>query len=82
MKKRWTRFKRALKRAPLSYYVAFCFTMVIVYTVVERVLTVLGYPAMEDSLTVAWMACWGGECLMCALIKLLKLKGEGDGLDN
>lgn len=73
--------KRNIKRAPLSSYVAFCFVMCILYAITELVLTSLGAPS-HDTLTTCWYSVMGGEALMCALIKLMKLKGDNDGVDN
>lgn len=61
----------------LTLYVVFSITVLLVYTIVEQVLsTVTG--ASHDTLTTCLYACFGGEILACALIKIFKLK-ERDG---
>lgn len=60
----------------LTVYVMFSIAAVIVYTIVEQVLsTVTG--VQHDTLTTCFYACFGGEILACALIKIFKLK-EGN----
>lgn len=82
MKKRIQKFKRKLKTAPLSSYVAFSFSMLIVFTVVMIVLFCL-YQSVPDVLVTCYFSAFGGEVLMAALIKVMKLKGDnGNGMDN
>lgn len=53
--------------------------MLIIYTVVELITaTVSGIS--HDTLTTCFYACFGGEILCCALIKIFKLKNEGEDL--
>lgn len=59
----------------LTLYVVFSITALIIYTIVEQVLsTVTGIS--HDTLTTCFYACFGGEILCCALIKIFKLKEE------
>lgn len=63
----------------LTLYVVFSITMLIIYTVVELITaTVSGIS--HDTLTTCFYACFGGEILCCALIKIFKLKNEGEDL--
>lgn len=66
------------KLGALDKYVIFSIVMLIVYTVIERVLTcITGVSA--DTLTTCFYAAFGGEILTCGLIKIFKLKeGESD----
>ena len=65
-----------MKKYPaLTYYVVFSFAVLLVYTVVEQVIsTVTGIS--HDTLTTCFYGCFGGEILACALIKIFKLKEE------
>lgn len=64
----------------LTLYVVFSIMVIIIYTVVEQVLsTITG--VQHDTLTTCFYACFGGEILACALIKIFKLKG-GDSNRN
>ena len=59
----------------LTLYVVFSILTLIVYTIVEQVLSaVTGFS--NDTLTTCFFACFGGEILMCGLIKIFKLKNE------
>lgn len=61
----------------LTKYVAFSITVLIVYTVAELVLATRS-GTTHDSLTTCVFACFGGEILSCALIKIFKLKEENN----
>ena len=65
-----------MKKYPaLTYYVVFSITVLLIYTVVEQVIsTITGIS--HDTLTTCFYACFGGEILACALIKIFKLKEE------
>ena len=59
----------------LTLYVVFSIMTLIVYTIVEQVLSAhTGFS--NDTLTTCFFACFGGEILMCGLIKIFKLKNE------
>ena len=61
----------------LTLYVVFSIMCLIIYTIVEQVLSaVTGFS--NDTLTTCFFACFGGEILMCGLIKIFKLKKEGN----
>lgn len=60
----------------LTLYVVFSIFTIIVYTIVEQILsTVLG--VHHDTLTTCFYSVFGGEILCCALIKIFKLKEGG-----
>ena len=62
-------------RHSLTLYVVFSIFTLIIYTIVEQVLSaVTGFS--NDTLTTCFFACFGGETLMCGLIKIFKLKHE------
>ena len=61
----------------LTLYVVFSILAVIIYTIIEQVLsTVLG--VHHDTLTTCFYSVFGGEILCCALIKIFKLKEPGN----
>ena len=65
----------------LTLYVVFSILCLIIYTVVEQVLSgVTGFT--NDTLTTCFFACFGGEILMCGLIKIFKLKNEKEGMND
>ena len=61
----------------LTLYVVFSILVLLVYTIVEQILsTVCG--VSHDVLTTCVYAAFGGEILACALIKIFKLKEENN----
>ncbi|MCR5790374.1 MAG: hypothetical protein K6G83_10860 [Lachnospiraceae bacterium] len=63
----------------LTLYVVFSIAVLIIYTIVEQVIsTATGMS--HDTLTTCFYACFGGEILCCALIKVFKLK-EGSQIE-
>lgn len=61
----------------LTLYVVFSIAVLILYTIVEQVIsTVTGIS--HDTLTTCFYAAFGGEILACALIKIFKLKEGND----
>lgn len=61
----------------LDKYVIFSFAMIIIFTIVELILSVI--TGIENStLITAWFSVWGGEVLSLALIKIFKLRGGTD----
>lgn len=65
---------RKKKLTGLDKYVIFSFTVLIVYTIAEFITsTITGVP--HDTLTMALYGAFGGELLLCAVIKKYKLKG-------
>lgn len=71
--------KRKHKIRSLTVFVVFSFAMLIAYTVVSQVIFVK--TGVETStLNTCFFGAFGGEVLMCALIKVFKLKkGDNDG---
>ena len=67
--------KKRKKISALDKYVIFSFTVLLIYTVAQTIVTIK--TGVESStLTTCFFAAFGGEVLMCALIKRLKLKNE------
>lgn len=63
------------KISALDKYVIFSFTCLLVFTVVIIcVQTITGMT--QDTLTTCFFSAFGGELLLCAMIKRLKLKKE------
>ena len=63
------------KISALDKYVIFAFTCLIVFTVVMIIVqTITGIT--QDTLITCFFASFGGELLLCAMIKRLKLKKE------
>lgn len=61
------------RMADLDKYIIFSFSVMLVYTVFEFVFsTVTGIS--HDTLTTCLYSAFGGELLLCAMIKRLKLK--------
>lgn len=74
MKTKQTR-KPKKKMRSLDKYLIFCFTVLIIYTIVS--LVILAYNGTEAStLTVSFFGVFGGEVFACALLKSLKIKHE------
>lgn len=69
------RQKKKLKG--LDKYVIFCFTTILIYTISQTVVTIK--TGVESStLTTCFFSVFGGEVLLCALIKKMKLKNESE----
>lgn len=65
--------QRRKHMADLDKYIIFSFSVMIIYTIFEFVFsTITG--VSHDTLTTCLYGAFGGELLMCALIKRLKLK--------
>lgn len=71
----WWNVGRHKKIPSLTKYVAFSLIVLIAYTVMELVISTRSGQA-HDTLTGCVFACFGGEILSCALIKIFKLKEE------
>lgn len=60
----------------LDKYIIFSFAVMLIYTVFEFIFsTITGIS--HDTLTTCLYGAFGGELLLCAMIKRLKLKREG-----
>ncbi|MBQ7562776.1 MAG: hypothetical protein IJT16_02170 [Lachnospiraceae bacterium] len=70
-----------MKNIPsLTIYVVFSIAVLIIYTIVEQILsTVTGIG--HDTLTVSVFGAFGGEILFCCLIKIFKLKEGNHGVE-
>ena len=69
----WWTTVRHRRTSSLTKYVVFCIANIMVYTIAEFVCsTITG--VSHDTLTTCFYACFGGEMLSCALIKVFKLK--------
>ena len=67
------RLQKRKQLPDLDKYIIFSFAVMLVYTVSELVLsTITGIS--HDTLTTCIFAAFGGELLMCAMIKRLKLR--------
>lgn len=66
--------KRSVTRS-LTRYVVFSIAMLIIYTTICLVFLWLEKP-LDSDLTTGFFGFFGGEIVMCGLIKLFKLKGE------
>lgn len=65
-----------MKKIPsLTKFIVFSFAIILIYTVVELILSTKTGRS-HDTLTTCLYACFGGEVLACALIKVFKLKEE------
>lgn len=61
-----------MKRS-LTKYVIFSIAILLIYTIAELVISITTGQS-NDTLTTCLFACFGGEILSCALIKIFKLK--------
>ena len=67
--------RRSKTTRSLTRYVVFSITVLIIYTIISLVFIWLEKP-LDSDLTTGIFGFFGGEVVMCALIKLLKLKKE------
>ena len=65
----------------LTLYVIFSIVVLIIYTIIELILASTTQ-INHDTLTTCFFACFGGEVLMCGLIKIFKLKTENKEEDE
>lgn len=73
--------KKRKKISALDKYVIFSFSVLLIYTIAQTIVSIK--TEMElSTLTTCFFAAFGGEILMCALIKRLKLKNESEAKDN
>ena len=69
--------REKLEAMPLAVYVCISLGLIIIYSIVELIVsTVTG--VSHDTLTTCFYSVFGGEIVSCALIKIFKLKEEGD----
>ena len=67
--------KRRSVTKSLTRYVVFSIFMLLVYTSIALYFLWLEKP-LDSDLTTGFFGFFGGEIVMCGLIKLFKLKGE------
>ena len=75
-KKKQTGIERLQKKRELpdlDKYIIFSFAVMLIYTIFEFIFSTITGVA-HDTLTTCLYSAFGGELLMCALIKRLKLK--------
>lgn len=66
------------KRIPsLTKYVVFSISVLLIYSIAEFIMASVNGTS-HDTLTTCLYACFGGEILSCALIKIFKLKEENN----
>lgn len=76
------RHKRIKKVPSLTKYVMFSIGVLLIYSMAEFTFAITNRTA-HDTLTTCFFACFGGEILSCALIKIFKLREENkDERDN
>lgn len=63
------------KISALDKYVIFSISILLVFCIAEFIVSSLTGQT-HDTLTTCFFACFGGEILSCALIKIFKLKEE------
>lgn len=68
-----------MKKEPLNKldkYLVFSVTVLIIYTIVEQILSVK-VGVERSTLTTCFYAAFGGEILSCVVIKVFNIKNEG-----
>ena len=73
-----TRRRTSKVTRSLTRYVCFSISMLVIYTSIALYFLWLEKP-LDSDLTVGVFGFFGGEIVMCGLIKLFKLKGENNG---
>lgn len=68
------------KISALDKYVIFSISILLVFCIAEFIVSSITGQT-HDTLTTCFFACFGGEILSCALIKIFKLKGEDNGTE-
>ena len=69
------RLQKNKKMSDLDKYLIFSFACLIIFTIVMIIVqTITGI--MQDTLITCFYAAFGGELLLCAMIKRLKLRKE------
>jgi hypothetical protein len=69
--------KNKHKLSGLDKYLIFSFIMITIFTIVQTAITAVT-GVEQSTLITAYFAVYGGEVLMCALIKRFKLKEESE----
>ena len=76
MKRATLKEKAKRKRmSGLDKYIIFSFAVLLIYTIAQTIVT-LKTGVESETLTTCFFSVFGGEVLLCAIIKRLKLKNE------
>ena len=67
------RLQKIKKLSALDKYCIFSFSVMIIYTITELIISSIT-EITHDTLTTCLYGAFGGELLLCAMIKRLKLK--------
>lgn len=67
------------KMKDLDKYVVFCFANIIIFTITDIIVQVTTGMELSSTLITCFYGVFGGELLMLAMIKKLKLKKGEDG---
>lgn len=67
--------RRPLQDVPLADYVVFCIKLLIIFTIIILVLAIFGI-LVSDTLISCFFAAFGGEFLVCGLIKVFKIRSK------
>ena len=70
-----TKHIKRMQDIPLSTYVIFSIAVLLIYTVVSLILSVV-FGVQNDTLTTCVFSAFGGETLTCGVIKVFKLHRE------
>lgn len=68
--------KKEKKLSALDKYVIFSFACLLIFTVVVTIYQFKADMEFSPTLITCFYSCFGGELLLCAMIKRLKLKKE------
>ncbi len=69
------RKKKSLQDIPLADYVVFSIRLLIIFTIIVLVLSIFSI-VVSDTLISCFFAAFGGEFLICGLIKIFKLRDK------
>ena len=75
-----TRKSKRKKLKALDKYVLFSISVLLIFTITQMIITAITGVA-QDTLITCFFACFGGELLLTAITKWLKLKTDKDN-DN
>lgn len=75
--KKMEKIKRNIKKAPLSAYVVFSLSMVIVCTIFAFILTSI-FGEIYDTIYTVFVGVFGGEVLASALIQIFKIRKDNE----
>lgn len=65
--------KFSLQDVPLAEYVVFCIKLLIIFTIIVLTLSCFNI-IVSDTLISCFFAAFGGEFLVCGLIKIFKIR--------